>query len=100
MFNRMENNREDSLDLSKEVLSKQAWHPEKEPWHPDKARMRLAYWVLAGIFFIFLLTIFVNHLAKVNYVDSSISVALLEVCKTGLLPIVTLILGYYFSKNG
>jgi polyferredoxin len=95
----MENNKEDYLDLSNEVLSKKAWYPEKEPWHPEKARIRLAYCVLTGIFFIFLLTIFVNHLAKIDYMDSAMSLALLELCKTGLLPIVTLILGYYFSKS-
>lgn len=73
--------------------------PNKQLWHPEKARMRLAYWVLAGIFAVFLLAIFVNHLAKVNYLDPALSKALFEFCKTGLLPIVTLILGYYFSHN-
>ncbi|MBV9575460.1 MAG: hypothetical protein JO149_02420 [Gammaproteobacteria bacterium] len=96
----MENHHEESLDLSKEIPSKKMWHPEKEPWHSERARMHLAYGVLAGIFFIFLLSIFVNHLAKINYIDTTISATLMEICKTGLLPIVTLILGYYFSKNG
>ncbi|TAK78796.1 MAG: hypothetical protein EPO11_00935 [Gammaproteobacteria bacterium] len=86
-------------DLSNEFPSEISL-PDKQLWHPEKARMRLAYWVLAGIFCVFLLTIFINHLAKVDYVDANLSLSLFELCKTGLLPIVTLILGYYFSKNG
>lgn len=73
--------------------------PERTPWHPEKARMLLAYWVLGGIFSVFVITIVVNHLAKIDYVDDGLSLALFELCKTGLLPIVTLILGYYFSKS-
>jgi hypothetical protein len=88
------------LDLSKEQISETSpGQPGKEPWHPDKAKMKLAYVVLIGIFVVFISTFFVNHFAETGYIDSDYSTALLELCKTGLLPIVTLILGYYFSNN-
>jgi hypothetical protein len=99
MFRNQGDNHMDNVDLSKEKVSDTPRRPEIKPWHPEKARMSLAYWVLAGIFFFFLLTIFVSYLAKMEYVEANLSTALLEICKTGLLPIVTLILGYYFSKN-
>jgi len=70
-----------------------------QPWHPEKERMKLAYWVLGGIFATFVLTILACFLAKQEYLETSVSFALFEFCRTGLLPIVTLILGYYFSKN-
>jgi len=98
MIDRMENNKE-SLDLSREVLSKKVWHPEKEPWHPDKAKMKLAYIVLGGIFAYFIITLICFSLSNFGYFDLVVSNSLFEILKTGLLPIVTLILGYYFSKT-
>jgi hypothetical protein len=92
--------KEDSFDLGEEVLSKKAWKPEKEPCHPDKAKMKLAYVVLGGIFTFFIITLICSSLAKLGYFDFAVSNSLFEIFKTGLLPIVTLILGYYFSKNG
>lgn len=95
----MENEKEDSLDLSKEVPSKKIWYPAKETWHPERARMRLAYLVLIGIFSLFLFSIVVGGFAKIGYIDQETSHSMFELCRTGLLPIVTLILGYYFSKS-
>lgn len=94
----MENNKAESLDLGNERDTGEDI-PIKEPWHPDKARMSLAFWVLGSILFLFLLSIFVNYLANLRYIDEELSNSLFELCRTGLLPIVTLILGYYFSKN-
>lgn len=96
----MENTKENSIDLSKEIPSKKSWYPAKEPWHPDKAKMQLAYVVLGGIFAYFIITLICSSLAKLGYFDTIISNSLFEIFKTGLLPIVTLILGYYFSKSG
>jgi hypothetical protein len=93
----MENNKE-SLDLSGEVPSKKTWRPEKELWHPDKAKMKLAYVVLGGIFAYFIITLICSSLSKFGCFDMAVSNSLFEILKTGLLPIVTLILGYYFSK--
>jgi len=71
----------------------------KEKWHPEKARICLAYWVLGGILSMFIFSIVTNCLAHYGILDESVSRELFEICRTGLLPIVTLILGYYFSKN-
>jgi hypothetical protein len=86
------------IDLSKGPEKGGLAPPVLEPWHPEKAEMRLAYWVLGSIFFIFLLNFLSNYLAKVGLIETSFSAALFELCKTGLLPMVTFILGYYFSK--
>ncbi len=98
-LNRKSDDNNMDLDLSKEKISDTPVEPGKEPWHPEKARMRLAYGVLIAIFIIFCSTFFVNHFAITGYIDSTYSKEFIELCKTGLLPIVTLILGYYFSKN-
>lgn len=71
----------------------------KEKWHPEKARIGLAYWVLGGIVSMFILSIVTDCLSHYGILDEFVSRELFEICRTGLLPIVTLILGYYFSKN-
>jgi hypothetical protein len=71
----------------------------KEKWHPEKARISLAYWVLGAIFVMFILSIVTDILVVDGKLDRFVSQELFEICRTGLLPIVTLILGYYFSKN-
>jgi len=72
---------------------------QKSSWHEQKARMGLAYWVLFGIFFMFIIAIMANALARFEILDFTVSHLLFDLCRTGLLPIVTLILGYYFSKS-
>lgn len=62
-------------------------------WHPEKEKMKLANSVLRGILLISLISILI--LLK----DEELGNILLEICKIGLLPVVTLILGYYFSKD-
>jgi hypothetical protein len=86
------------LDLQNEIPSDR-YNIEKRLWHPEKARMKLAYIVLIGIFFLFILSLIVSWLAKIGYMCDETSRSMFELCRTGLLPIVTLILGYYFSKN-
>lgn len=71
----------------------------KEPWHPEKAGIGLAHKVLIAIFCVLILSILTNWLSHINILDEFVSKELFEICRTGLLPIVTLILGYYFSKN-
>jgi hypothetical protein len=73
--------------------------PSASIWDPVKAKMTLAYWVLGGIISVLILAIISNALSTFNIIDKTISPMLLEIWKTGLLPIVTLILGYYFSKQ-
>jgi hypothetical protein len=89
------------IDFSNEIKNEtiKSQKPDLKLWHPEKAKMRLAYWVLAGIFIIFIVSVLSNYLAKNGLLDMSLSNSLFELCKTGLLPIVTLILGYYFSKD-
>lgn len=61
--------------------------------------MDLAYWVLGAILSLFILSIATNVLAHFGWLDANVSHDFFEICRTGLLPIVTLILGYYFSKG-
>lgn len=61
--------------------------------------MNLAYWVLSAVFVMFLLTMVADVLVVKGKLEKFVSEELFEICRTGLLPIVTLILGYYFSKN-
>lgn len=68
--------------------------PSLTNWNLDKAKMHLAYLVLIGIISILIIAILINV-----YQSNEFSKSLFEFCKTGLLPIVTLILGYYFSKR-
>jgi polyferredoxin len=93
------NKEAEQVDLSTEADASCAPLPQKELWHPEKERMKLAYWVLAAIFFIFVLSLLANYLAHQNYIDVMLSNSLFEFCKTSLLPVVTLILGFYFSKE-
>ena len=71
----------------------------KQRWHPEKARMNLAYWVLGAIFIMFIISVVTDFLVINGKLDAFVSKDFFEICRTGLLPIVTLILGYYFSKN-
>jgi hypothetical protein len=71
----------------------------EKAWNHEKARMSLAYWVLSAIFVFFLLVIACHVGSNFGFVNKELSTALLEICRTGLLPIVTLILGYYFSNG-
>jgi len=80
-----------NLDLSKEEDSSKS--PYSQRWHSDKAKMELAKLVLIGLFSIFIMIVIVN------FFDKAEANALLEVYKTGFLPIITLILGYYFAKE-
>lgn len=73
--------------------------PTMEPWHAEKARMALAYWVLAGIFLMFLIAIICKSASKLEYLDEETGNQIFDICRTGLLPIITLILGYYFSNS-
>lgn len=86
------------LDLSAEPIDSSE-EPKKEPWHPEIARMRLAYWVLGVIAVVFLLSIACLWGAKFGWVDNKLSEDLFEFTKTSLLPIVTLILGFYFGRS-
>lgn len=92
-------NDESIMNLSSEPEDVRDLQPEKEPWHPEKARMQLAYRVLIGISVIFILTLASYIFAHFGWLDVGVCNSLFEFCKTGLLPIVTLILGYYFSQN-
>jgi uncharacterized membrane protein len=89
------------IDFSHEIKNEtiKSQEPNLKLWHPEKAKMQLAYWVLAGIFIIFITSVVSNYLAKKGLLDMGLSNGLFELCKTGLLPIVTLVLGYYFSKD-
>lgn len=87
------------LDLGKEKPSDKISEPEKKLWHPDKAKMTLAYSVLTAIAFIFIICVICSFLAYKNYFDENFADGLFEMFKTGLLPMVTFILGYYFSKE-
>ena len=64
----------------------------KEKWHPEKARMTLAYSVLSAILGVFILSIITDFFSHYNMLDDFVSRELFEICHTGLLPIVTLIL--------
>jgi hypothetical protein len=68
-------------------------------WHPEKAKMTLAYCVLGAIFIIFGTSIECNYLAKREILEMVFANNLFDFCKTALLPLVTLILGYYFGKS-
>lgn len=90
----------DKLDYSDELKNENSEIlPIMEPWHAEKARMTLAYWVLAGIFAMFILAIICKSASKLEYLDVETGNQLFDICRTGLLPIITLILGYYFSKS-
>lgn len=91
----------DRLDYSNEQKSEHnEILPTMEPWHVEKARMALAYWVLAGIFLMFIIAIVCKSASKLEYLDVETGNQIFDICRTGLLPIITLILGYYFSKSG
>jgi hypothetical protein len=63
-------------------------------WDPNPAKMAFAYWIFIGITVEFIGAC----IAHWNY-KYELSSILFEIFKTGLLPIVTLIIGYYFSKS-
>jgi len=67
--------------------------PETIAYHPDKERLSLAKSVLLGLTIIFVLSM-------VLFVCSpEQGRAIFEIASHGIPPIVTLILGYYFSKT-
>lgn len=94
---------QDSSDESIENFAAETLDKNSEPevvlCHSEKERMTLAYRVLSGIFIVFLLSCASKIFVHLGYLDPETGNTLFELCKTGLLPIVTLILGYYFSKS-
>ena len=57
-------------------------------------RLQFAKWVLKGIFVFFVLSVGVRM-----YQESS-GETLMEICRTGLLPIASFVIGDYFGSRG
>jgi hypothetical protein len=57
-------------------------------------RLQFAKWVLRGIFIFFLVSI------AVSFYQSEGGDILFEICRTGLLPIASFVIGDYFGSRG
>jgi hypothetical protein len=60
---------------------------------PDEKKMEFALWVLLGVFLLFVLS------ATASVFSPQSGDKIFETSKTVLPPIVTLVLGYFFSRN-
>lgn len=63
-------------------------------WHPKKERLKLAFWILGGLFCLYLLSM-------LAYAEScsSAGATIFEAAQKILPPIATLVIGYYFSRK-
>jgi hypothetical protein len=57
-------------------------------------KLRFAKWVLKGIFVFFILSI------GVRLYQQACGETLMEICRTGLLPIASFVIGDYFGSRG
>ncbi len=79
------------MEVEKEIKAQSA-EPKANLTPVDK--LQFAKWVLKGIFVFFVLSIGVRM-----YQESS-GETLMEICRTGLLPIASFVIGDYFGSRG
>jgi hypothetical protein len=63
-------------------------------FHPQKERLKLAYWILAALFVLYLVSI-----VSYSWGCSTAGDKIFEAAQKILPPIATLVIGYYFARK-
>jgi hypothetical protein len=79
------------MDVSKE---KEMRLPKGRAVLCPRDKLQFARWILSGIFIFWILSVSVWLLTE------ALGETLLEICKTGLLPIASFVIGDYFGSRG